>query len=95
MCMLGVHFVPISHPFICKKFVQLNIKLFNVNIDFRKLMITFVGRFFCSIYFISIRFSWAIRCFLIQICFIKLSISFTDAAINIYFLGLDESLGLI
>ena len=40
---VGAHFVPIAHPFICKK---LNIKLFNVNINFTKLMITFVGRFF-------------------------------------------------
>ena len=39
---VGVHFVPIAHPFICKKFVQLNIKLINVNINFRKLMITSV-----------------------------------------------------
>ena len=40
------HFVPIAHPFICKKFVLLNIKLFNVIINFRKLMITFVWIFF-------------------------------------------------
>ena len=39
---VGVHSVPIAHPFIYKKFVQLNIKLFNVNINFRKLIITFV-----------------------------------------------------
>ena len=43
---VGADFVPIAHPFICKKFVQLNIKLFNVNINFKKLMITFPGRFF-------------------------------------------------
>ena len=42
---VGADFVPIAHPFICKKFVQLNIKLFNVNINFIKL-ITFAGRFF-------------------------------------------------
>ena len=43
---VGAHFVPIAHPFICKKLVQLNIKLINVNINFRKLMITSVWRFF-------------------------------------------------
>ena len=43
---VGAHFVPIAHSFICKKFAQLNIKLFNVNINFRKLIIIFVGRFF-------------------------------------------------
>ena len=42
----GAHFVPMPHRFICKEFVQLNIKLFNVNINFRKLIITLVGRFF-------------------------------------------------
>ena len=43
----GVHFVPIAHPFICKKFMQLNIKLFNASINFRKLLVTFVESFFC------------------------------------------------
>ena len=42
----GTHFVPMPHCFICKEFVQLNIKFFNVNINFRKLIITLVGRFF-------------------------------------------------
>ena len=39
-------FVPIAHPFICKKFMELNIELFNVNINFKKFMITFLWRFF-------------------------------------------------
>ena len=43
---IRAHFVPIVHPFICKKFALLNTKLLNVNINFRKLMIAFVGRFF-------------------------------------------------
>ena len=36
------YFVPIEHPIICRMCVQLNIKLFNVNINFKKLMISFV-----------------------------------------------------
>ena len=43
---VGAHFVPIAHLFICKKFMQLNIKLFNFKINFRKLMNDFVARFF-------------------------------------------------
>ena len=39
---VGTHFDPIAHPFICKKFVQLNIKLFNVSINFRKLLTSWI-----------------------------------------------------
>ena len=61
--MLGVHSVPIAHPFICKKFVQLNIKLFNVNINFRKLIITFVWRFFVLVLFQLFWFLRYLECY--------------------------------
>ena len=48
---VGARFVPIAHPFVCKKFVQLNIKFFNVNINFRKLIITFVEHSFVLVLF--------------------------------------------
>ena len=44
---VGPHFVSIVHAFISKEIVELNVKLFNVNIIFRKLMITFVLIVFC------------------------------------------------
>ena len=43
---VGVHFISLAHLFHCKKFEELDIKLFNVNINFKKLMVNFVCRFF-------------------------------------------------
>ena len=40
------NFILIEHRSISKKFVQLNIKLLNVSINFRKLIITLDRRFF-------------------------------------------------
>ena len=42
---VGMHFVSITHPFICKKFM-LEYKMFNVSINIRKPMITFVRSLF-------------------------------------------------
>ena len=39
---IWTRFVPVAHPFFAKRFVQLNVKFSNVNINFRKLLITFV-----------------------------------------------------
>ena len=40
------HFVPIVHPFICR-YVQLNMKLLSVSLNFRKLIVILDGIFFC------------------------------------------------
>ena len=42
---VGTHFVSITHPFICKKFM-FEYKMFNVNINIRKPMITFLRSLF-------------------------------------------------
>ena len=39
----GAQIVSITQPFICKQFLQLNLKLFNVKINDRKVAIAFVA----------------------------------------------------
>ena len=48
--------VPIAQPFVCRYFIELNIKLFNVRMRAKNVVITFVAtaRFGClSIYFFT------------------------------------------